>query len=132
MNIIELIKEELDNLNKNYTTVYRGQNNKVSTNLQSNAIWVTPDYNYAKLYGNVVKYKMPTNLNILDATYNESIWNELCAEFENEDYEYDYEDYKFNPSNELIQFLQSKGYDGFQHETGSGDNILLFDKSKLI
>ena len=39
----------------------------------------------------------------------------------------DYEEYKYEPPEEFIRYLEAKGYDGFEN----GDNILIFNKSKL-
>jgi hypothetical protein len=39
----------------------------------------------------------------------------------------DYDEYKYEPTDEFILFLSSKGYNGFMN----GDNILIFNKSLL-
>jgi GNAT superfamily N-acetyltransferase len=106
-----------------FDVVYRGEMKPTD----KNEIWVTGDEFYAKEYGQTKKYYIPKNLNILDTDLNYSLFEELVDEF---GYGGDYEEYKFEPSNEFIQFLKEKGYDGFQHQTG-GENILLFDKTKL-
>ena len=52
-------------------------------------------------------------------------WESLVDEFD----EYgDNEEYKYEPTDEFILFLESKGYDGFIN----GDNILIFNKNKLF
>ena len=104
-------------------TVYRGQPSGVNDIFPKNSIWVTYDYDFANEYGNAKKYKLPKNINILNADYY-SEWESLVDEFDKEG---DYEEYKYQPSNEFISFLISKGYAGFIN----GNNILIFDKSLL-
>jgi hypothetical protein len=106
-----------------FDVVYRGE---LQPNTK-NEIWVTGDEFYAKDYGQTKKYYIPKNLRILDTDLNYSTFEELVDEF---GYGGDYDEYKFEPSKEFIKFLKEKGYDGFQHQT-SGENILLFDKTKL-
>jgi hypothetical protein len=63
-------------------------------------------------------------LNILDSDYY-SEWESLVDEFDENG---DYDEYKYEPTDEFIEFLISKKYDGFMN----GDNILIFDKSVLM
>jgi hypothetical protein len=117
--IREFMNEEV----QNYEIVYRGQPPNVEDISPRNSIWVTYNYHFASVYGNVKKYKLPKNLNILD-TYYYSEWETLVNEFDENG---DYDEYKYHPTDEFIQFLISKGYNGFMN----GDNILIFDKSIL-
>ena len=119
-NFSHFINESIEN----YDIVYRGQPPNVKGMSQKSSIWVTYDYDFATEYGNVKKYKLPKNLNILD-TGNYGEWENLVDEFS--DYG-DYEEYKYEPNDEFISFLKSKNYDGFKN----GNNILIFDKSLLI
>lgn len=87
------------------------------------SIWITYDLDHAKEYGRITEYELPKDLNILDTDYY-STWEELVDEFDGDG---DYDEYKYEPSDDFIDFLSNKGYDGFEN----GDNILLFDKTKL-
>jgi hypothetical protein len=117
------IREFLNEEVQKYEIVYRGQPSEVKDISPRNSIWVTYDYDFANEYGNVKEYKLPKNLNILDTDYY-SEWESLVDEFD----EYgDYDEYKYEPTDEFILFLSSKGYDGFMN----GDNILIFNKSLL-
>lgn len=117
------IREFLNENTQNYDIVYRGQPIGVDSVSPRKSIWVTYDYDFANEYGNVKEYKLPKNLNILDTEYY-SEWESLVDEFD--DYS-DYDEYKYEPTDEFILFLSSKGYDGFMN----GDNILIFDKTLL-
>lgn len=108
---------------QDYEVVYRGQPNNIEGKSPRNSVWVTYDFDFASEYGNVGEYKLPKNINILD-TEHYSEWESLVNEF---DEETDYDEYKYQPSDEFIAFLKSKGYDGFVN----GDNILIFDKYLL-
>jgi len=127
-NIKYFIKNKLRGLlnenTSNYKTVYRGQPIGINDMSTKNSIWVTYDYDFAKEYGNVKEYKLPKNLNILDTIYNYSEWESIIDEF---DSNAEYDEYKYEPTDEFIYFLSSKGYDGF----ANGDNILIFDKYQL-
>lgn len=128
----EYIRNIIDEVAKDYEIVYRGQPVEFKTDSPSRSIWVTPYKEFAKEYGIIKSYKMPYSLNILDVD-DFSEWEELVWEFDggdpDEQPEYTDEDdeHKYNPTDEFIAFLESKGYDGFRNE----DNILVFDKSKL-
>ena len=119
------IREFLNENTQNYDIVYRGQPIGVDDISPRNSIWVTYDYDFANEYGNVKEYKLPKNLSILDAEYYIE-WESLVDEFD-ENGDYDYDEQKYEPTDEFIFFLNSKGYDGFVN----GDNILIFDKSLL-
>ncbi len=108
---------------QNYDIVYRGQPIGVDSISPRKLIWVTYDYDFANEYGNVKEYKLPKNLNILDTEYYNE-WESLVDEFDDNG---DYDEYKYEPTDEFIVFLSSKGYDGFMN----GDNILIFDKTLL-
>ena len=117
------IREFLNENTQNYDIVYRGQPIDVNDISPRNSIWVTYDYDFANEYGNVKEYKLPKNLNILDTEYY-IYWESLVDEFgENGDYD----EYKYEPTDDFILFLSSKGYNGFMN----GDNILIFNKSLL-
>ena len=117
------IREYLNENTQNYNIVYRGQPIGVDSVSPRKSIWVTYDYDFANEYGNVKEYKLPKNLNILDTEYY-SEWESLVDEFDDNT---DYDEYKYQPTDEFILFLSSKGYDGFMN----GDNILIFDKTLL-
>lgn len=117
------IREYLNENTQNYNIVYRGQPIGVDSVSPRKSIWVTYDYDFANEYGNVKEYKLPKNLNILDTEYY-SEWESLVDEFDDNG---DYDEYKYQPTDEFILFLSSKGYDGFMN----GDNILIFDKTLL-
>ena len=117
------IREFLIENTQNYDIVYRGQPIGVDSVSPRKSIWVTYDYDFANEYGNVKEYKLPKNLNILDTEYY-SEWESLVDEFDDNS---DYDEYKYQPTDEFILFLSSKGYDGFMN----GDNILIFDKTLL-
>ena len=117
------IREFLNENTQNYDIVYRGQPIDTNDISPRNSIWVTYDYDFANEYGNVKEYKLPKNLNILNTDYY-SEWESLVDEF---DEGVDYDEYKYEPTDEFISFLSSKGYDGFMN----GDNILIFDKYLL-
>ena len=119
------IKERHDEIKRklNESIVYRGQPSNTKDISPRNSIWVTDDKEFAKEYGKVKKYKLPNDLNILDTDYYDK-WEELVDEFDEDG---DYDEYKYEPSDEFIQFLISKGYDGFQNN----QNILIFDKNLL-
>jgi hypothetical protein len=124
MNLQENIRRILREETNDYEIVYRGQPYDGEDISPRNSIWVTYDYDFADLYGNVKEYKLPKNLNILDTDYYNE-WESLVDEFD----EYgDYDEYKYQPTDEFITFLELKGYDGFIN----GDNILIFNKNKLI
>lgn len=60
MNLIKLIKEEFDNINNNVYTLYHGTNKDLK--LTNNEIWVTPDIEYAKIWGdNIYEIKFKLN-----------------------------------------------------------------------
>ena len=119
-----------ENYTKNkYDIVYRGQPIQHSNISPRKSIWVTYEEDFAKEYGLVTKYKLPKGLNILD-TDDYIKWESLIDSFENVfeiGHYVDYEEYKYEPSDEFISFLISNEYDGFMN----GDNILIFDKNKL-
>lgn len=121
------------NENDEYTIVYRGEKNNVNTKPY---LWVTRDEEYANVYGVTSVYKMPDNLNILDTDSNYTTFDKLICNYEEVEYDeddsYENDEYKFEPPIEFINFLAKNGYDGFEHETSSGDNILIFDSTKLI
>ena len=121
--IATTIKEYMNENTQNYDIVYRGQSIGVDSVSPRKSIWVTYDYDFANEYGNVKEYKLPKNLNILDTEYY-SEWESLVDEFDDNS---DYDEYKYQPTDEFILFLSSKGYDGFMN----GDNILIFDKTLL-
>ncbi len=104
-----------------FDIVYRGQEHELDTNTY---IWVSKDEEHASLYGHLTKYKMSNSLNLLDVEYNYTLWENLIDDFDSDG---DYDEYKYEPSIEFMLFLQDKGYDGFEN----GDNILIFDKTKL-
>ncbi len=109
---------------QNYEIVYRGQPFGEDDISPRKSIWVTYDYDFANEYGSVKEYKLSKNLNILDSDYY-SEWESLVDEFDENG---DYDEYKYEPTDEFIEFLISKKYDGFMN----GDNILIFDKSVLM
>lgn len=117
------IRDFLNESVQNYDIVYRGQPDNIDDTSPRSSIWVTYNYDFASEYGNVKEYKLPKNLNILDTDYY-SEWESLVDEFDGDG---DYDEYKYEPSDEFISFLNSKGYDGFIN----GDNILIFDKGLL-
>ena len=121
--IRKTIRQYLNESSEKYDIVYRGQPNDVNSTSPRNSIWVTYDYDFANEYGNVKEYRLPKNLNILNTDYYGE-WESLVDEFGGYG---DYDEYKYEPTNEFISFLTSKGYDGFMN----GDNILIFDKSLL-
>lgn len=110
-----------ESYSEQFDIVYRGQEHELDTNTY---IWVSKDEEHASLYGALTKYKMPNSLNLLDTEINYTEWEEFIDEFDSDG---DYDDYKYEPSIEFMLFLQDKGYDGFEN----GDNILIFDKTKL-
>ena len=123
MNLQENIRRILREETNDYEIVYRGQPYDAEDISPRNSIWVTYDYDFADVYGNVKEYKLPKNLNILD-TYYYGEWESLVDEFD----EYgNYDEYKYEPTDGFILFLELKGYDGFMN----GDNILIFNKNKL-
>jgi len=107
------------------TTVYRGQPNFTNKISPRKSIWVTKDIEFAKQYGNVKTYELPNDINILNTNLYVK-WENLIDEFE--DFGCDYDEYKYEPSDNFIDYLQSKGYDGFVN----GNNILIFNKSIII
>ena len=117
------IREFLNENVQNYDIVYRGHPSGVKDISPRSSIWVTYDYDFANEYGNVKEYKLPKNLNILDTDYY-SEWESLVDEF---DVDGDYDEYKYEPTDEFIKYLMTKGYNGFMNS----DNILIFDKSVL-
>ena len=120
MKLIDILEDMEDVSNPTYTEVYRGQNHEHV----GESIWVSEDEEFASEYGEVTKYLMPTNLNIIDAQYDYSEWEALVSSF---DPMGDYEEYMYEPTPEFIQFLRSKGYDGIEN----GLNILIIDKINL-
>lgn len=119
---IDRIKDIMGIEDIQYVPVYRGEKEEHI----GNSIWVSEDEEFASEYGEVTKYLMPSNLNILDVEYNYSEWEELIDEFDPE--AGDYDEYAYEPTPEFIDYLMSNGYDGFQNDL----NILIFDKSKLV
>lgn len=120
MKLIDILEDMEDVSNPTYTEVYRGQEHEHV----GDSIWVSEDEEFASEYGEVTKYLMPTNLNIIDAQYDYSEWEALVSSF---DPMGDYEEYMYEPTPEFIQFLRSKGYDGIEN----GLNILIIDKTNL-
>ena len=118
------IKEAINKQLQDYTVVYRGQPTGSITDSPNNYIWVTEDKGFAKEYGEIKAYKMPKSLEILDTDLFD-YWEELIDEFDKN--HADYDDYKYEPTNEFIEFLKSKGFDGFQNNR----NILIFDKNNI-
>lgn len=121
--IATTLNQFLNENNKNYDIVYRGQSTEFENESPGISIWVTYDYDHANEYGDVKEYKLPKSLNILD-TDNYSEWENLIDEFDEDG---DYDEYKYEPTDEFISYLISKGYDGFVN----GDNILIFNKDFL-
>ncbi len=124
MKYIKTIREFISENKDNYEIVYRGQPIESNDMSPRNSIWVTYDIEHAEEYGTVKEYKLPKSLNILDTEYYDE-WESLIDEFDEDG---DYEEYKYEPTDEFVTFLSSKGYDGFVN----GDNILIFDKSLLL
>jgi hypothetical protein len=121
--IKKLLRENLND----FLIVYRGQGEYENLS-PSNSIWVSRDYNFAKEYGKVMVFKLPKALNILDSEINYSIWENLIDEYEIlTGGGGDYDEYKYEPNEDFINFLTSKGYHGFEN----GDNILIFNKQNL-
>ena len=120
MKLLDILEDMGDVPNLTYTEVYRGQKHEHV----GDSIWVSEDEEFASEYGEVTKYLMPTNLNIIDAQYDYSEWEALVSSF---DPMGDYEEYMYEPTPEFIQFLRSKGYDGIEN----GLNILIIDKTNL-
>jgi hypothetical protein len=120
MKLIDILEDMEDVSDPTYTEVYRGQKHEHV----GESIWVSEDEEFASEYGEVTKYLMPTNLNIIDAQYDYSEWEALVSSF---DPMGDYEEYMYEPTPEFIQFLRSKGYDGIEN----GLNILIIDKTNL-
>jgi len=119
----ELLKTKINDNLQDYKVVYRGQPETYDSSSPSKSIWVSYDINFAKEYGEPKKYKLPKSLNILDTDYY-SEWESLVDEFD----EYgDYDEYKYEPTEEFISFLSSKNYDGFMND----DNILIFNKNNV-
>lgn len=59
-NLINIIKEELNKINNNVYTLYHGTNKDLK--LTNNKIWVTPDIEYAKIWGdNIYEIKFKLN-----------------------------------------------------------------------
>jgi hypothetical protein len=120
MKLLDILEDIEEVPNKTYTVVYRGQKHEHV----GDSIWVSEDEEFASEYGEVTKYLMPTNLNIIDAQYDYSEWEALVSSF---DPMGDYEEYMYEPTPEFIQSLRSKGYDGIEN----GLNILIIDKTNL-
>jgi hypothetical protein len=116
--------KKFESYSNGYEKVYRGQPEDAQGDSPGRSIWVTYDREFAEVYGDVVEYMMPSDLNILDTEYRYVEFERLVDEFGGEA---DYEEYKYEPTEEFIDFLRNKGYDGFEN----GDNILVFDKSVL-
>jgi len=121
-NAIKSIKN-LGDKPQDYKVVYRGQPEEYESSSPSQSIWVTYDIGWASQYGEPKKYKLPKNLKLLDADYYDK-WESLVDEFDEDG---DYDEYKYEPTDEFIQFLSEKGYDGFIND----DNILVFNKTNV-
>jgi hypothetical protein len=122
--LIEELGYRVKKYDEGGTIVYRGEPKTKDINFKNKSIWVSEDYDFANVYGDVKSYIIPDSLNILQAGL--STWQELGDEFYGiEGGEYDEEMYE--PTEEFIEFLKSKKYDGFIN----GENILIFDKTKL-
>ena len=124
MNNIKKFKEFINENTQKYDIVYRGNPSGVDDISPRNSIWVTYDFDFANEYGDVEEYKLPKNLNILDCDYY-SEWESLVDEFDEDG---DYDEYKYEPTDDFVDFLKQNGYDGFVN----GENILIFDKKILI
>lgn len=120
MKLLDILEDMEDVSDPTYTEVYRGQKHEHV----GDSIWVSEDEEFASEYGEVTKYLIPNNLNIIDAQYDYSEWEALVSSF---DPMTDYEEYMYEPTPEFIQFLRSRGYDGFEN----GLNILIIDKTNL-
>ena len=116
--------KKLNDKYQDYKVVYRGQPEGSESSSPSQSIWVTYDINFASQYGKPKKYKLPKKLNVLDVEINYSKWENLVDEFDENG---DYDEYKYEPTEEFKSFMQSKGYDGFQN----GDEILIFNKKNI-
>jgi len=114
---------KLNDKPQDYKVVYRGQPEEYESSSPSQSIWVTYDIGWASQYGEPKKYKLPKNLKLLDADYYDK-WESLVDEFDEDG---DYDEYKYEPTDEFIQFLSEKGYDGFIND----DNILVFNKTNV-
>ena len=124
MNNIKKFKEFINENTQKYDIVYRGNPSGVDDISPRNSIWVTYDFDFANEYGDVEEYKLPKNLNMLDCDYY-SEWESLVDEFDEDG---DYDEYKYEPTDDFVDFLKQNGYDGFVN----GENILIFDKKILI
>lgn len=120
MKLLDLLEDLEDVPDVSYTEVYRGETHEHV----GDSIWVSEDEEFAAEYGQVTKYLMPTNLKIVDVVYDYSEWESLIDTF---DPMTDPEEYIYEPTPELIKFLMSKDYDGFEN----GLNILIFDKTNI-
>jgi hypothetical protein len=119
-----IIQKILKESKEGYSIVYRGQDRNTNGISPNRYIWVTYDIDFAKEYGNyIMRYGLPNNLNILNTDFY-STWEDLVDEFGGEG---DYEEYKYQPEDHFIYFLEKNGYDGFVN----GDNILIFNKNIL-
>jgi len=105
--------------------VYRGSGSSELAG-KSGGVWVTEDEGFAAEYGEVLKYKLPGDINLLGV--NSYTANDLANEFWGEEGEDSWAtDIWYEPPKEFLSFLKGKGYEGFVNE----ENILIFDKAKL-
>ena len=111
-----------------FIMVYRGAK---SPALKNKNVWVTPDEWYAKEYGEVTKYLIPTDLNLLDINGEDA--ESLAEEYADDTGDdISLEDFAYQPSGKFITFLKQNGYDGFENDDGDKRMFLIFDAKNIL
>lgn len=116
-----------------HIAVWRGEPEGVEP-LSKDAVWVSTDKSYAAEYGNPVKYMLSNNLNLLvvrnaPGEYWYKEFRDLVDMHNNlSTVKQDYESSAYEPSDNFIAFLKSKGYDGFKNM----EAYLIFDKKNIL
>lgn len=106
-------------------TFYHGYNSNYGFNSQNSFIWISDDKDYAQQYGNAVKeFEIDfEKLKFADLATLEDACNEL---------KYDYLDAMYNPTEEMAEFIKSRGFNAFTIEPCDYSCCCLLDKSIIL
>ena len=103
---------------------YRGFDKKIGFNSNASLIWLSDDEDYAKEYGNAFA-TVEIDEDLLRFA-DLSILDEVCNNFD-----YDYLDAIYNPSEEMAEYLKSCGFNAFSIEPDNYKCCCILDKTLI-
>lgn len=105
-------------------TFYRGYNSKYGFDSQDSFIWIPDDKDYASQYGNMLK-EFEIDFGKLRFADLDTL-DDVCNEFN-----YDYLEAIYNPTEEMAEFIKSQGFNAFTIELGDLSCCCLLNKSLI-